>query len=449
VELLVKASSTKTMPLQQFRKTVYQAIHKRADAYIDLLDALTVAGHVNSPVALSEETPYRRKFSSVFDTLQQAEFDFDELLPALYEFQPPDSEKIAGFEVYGLDSTPNERPEAETLEDRGSLKTQKDEPVRYGHKYSWLTRLVNWGTSWVAPVDVVRVATCNSDSQAGSVQVQELDRRNPKPKVIVADSLYANHHFLAIFEALQHAFVLVRLRGNGALWGKPKPHPKGTFGAPAKHGPKFKLSAPSRTPDKQDTLLLGEQTVILQAWHGYHFKKVPGLVGTVVKVEFLRSDGTLRYKRPMWLFWNGPEEISLQDLCRMYLWRFAIEHFFRFSKQHLGLNANQSTDEVSIDQWMWLCALAYWQLLLMRDEVEDLRPAWYSSKPTSVAQPMTPGLVQRGASRILVRLGTPAKATRTAGKGKGRAKGYRPTPRTRFPIVKKAKLSSNRASASP
>jgi hypothetical protein len=182
------------MPLQQFRKTVYASLTKRADAYFVLLDALTGAGHINSPVALSEETPYRRKFSSVFETLQQAEFDFDGLLPALYGFQPSDSEQIAGYEVYGLDTTtPNERPEAETLEDRGSLKTQKDEPVRYSHKYSWLTRLVNWGTSWVAPVDVVRVATCISDSQARVVQVQELDRRNSTLKVIVADSLYANH----------------------------------------------------------------------------------------------------------------------------------------------------------------------------------------------------------------------------------------------------------------
>ena len=125
MELLVKALSTKTMPIQQFRKTVYQSLLKRADAFFDLVDALTVAGHVNSPVALSEETPFRRKFSSIFDTLLQAEIDFDQLLPALYEHQPSDSEQIAGYEVYGLDTTPNERPEAETLEDRGSLKTSE------------------------------------------------------------------------------------------------------------------------------------------------------------------------------------------------------------------------------------------------------------------------------------------------------------------------------------
>jgi len=202
------------MLIQQFRKTVYKSLLKRADAFFDLLDALTVAGHVSSPVELSEETPFRRKFSSIFDTLQQGEFDFDQLLLALYECQPTESEQFGGYEVYGLDNTPNERPEAKTLEDRGALKTQKDEPVRYNHKYSWLVQLVNWGTSCVAPVDVQRVATCLSDSHTGGAQVQEQDRRNPKPKVVVVDNLYTNHLFLAIFLVIMKTFVLVRLRSN-------------------------------------------------------------------------------------------------------------------------------------------------------------------------------------------------------------------------------------------
>jgi hypothetical protein len=142
---------------------------------------LTVVGHVSSPVALSEETPYRRKFSSIFDTLLEAEFDFYQLLPALYEHPPSNSERMVGYEAYALDTTPNERPEAETLEDRISLKAQKDDRVRYGHKYSWLVHLVNWGTSWVAPVDVQRVVTCLSDSQVGAMQVQELALRVDSP----------------------------------------------------------------------------------------------------------------------------------------------------------------------------------------------------------------------------------------------------------------------------
>jgi hypothetical protein len=310
VELLVKAYSVKKMPIQQFREAVYQSMRKRADAILDLIDALTVAGHVDSPVALSEETPFRRKFSSIFDTLRQGEFDFDLLLQALHEYQPPNSEELAGCEVDALDCTPNERPEAETLEDRGSLKAQKEDPVRYGHKYSWIVRLIEWGTSWVAPVDVRRVDSSLSDSQVGGLQVEELDLRNPKPKVIVADSLYGNHIFLAAFLVVKHAFALVRslapparagVRSTLVFYERPKPHPKGTQGAPAKHGAKFKLSKPSRAPDRAETFLLGEQTVTLQAWHGLHFKKLSALVGMVLRVEFLRPDGTPRYQRPMWL----------------------------------------------------------------------------------------------------------------------------------------------------
>jgi hypothetical protein len=107
----------------------------------------------------------------------------------------------------------------------------------------------------------------------------------------------------------------------------------------------------------------------------------------------------------------------------MYLWRFAIEHYFRFLKQHLGLNANQSTDPVSTDQWMWLCALAYWQLLLMRDSVENVHSAWYPAQPAPNIRKKTPGQVQRGALRLLVKLGTPAKATRVQEKEKVAQKG--------------------------
>jgi hypothetical protein len=99
-----------------------------------LLDALTVAGHVHSPAALSEEVPFRRKFSSILDTPRQTEIDFDLLLEALHALQPPDSQRLGRDEVYALDTTPNERPEAQALEDRGSLLNSSSHcfhPIEY------------------------------------------------------------------------------------------------------------------------------------------------------------------------------------------------------------------------------------------------------------------------------------------------------------------------------
>jgi hypothetical protein len=95
--------------IKQFRDAVYQNLRKRSDAFMDLIDALTVAGHVESPVALREETPFRRRFSMIDDSLRNAEIDLDGLPATLPEFQPGDSETIAGYQIYGLDATPNER----------------------------------------------------------------------------------------------------------------------------------------------------------------------------------------------------------------------------------------------------------------------------------------------------------------------------------------------------
>jgi hypothetical protein len=449
VELLVKVLFVTKKPIQQFRDAVYQSLLKRPDAVLDLIDALTVAGHVESPVTLSEQAPFRRKFSMVYDILSHAVIDLDALWHTLLTYQPADSETIAGYEVYGLDATKDERPEAETLPERVSLKSRKDEPLVYGHKYSWLVRLVRWGTSWVAPSDMIRIDPELSDSQVGSQQVKELAVRHPKPKVVVEDSLYGNHIFLGIFLLIQNTFALVRMRMTNVLYERPAPREVGKKGAPKKHGARFKLSNPSRAADGEETFLLGSQTVRIQAWKGLHLKKLPELVVMLLRVEFRKPDGKPCYKQPMWLLWTGPMDVPLPELCKMYLWRFAIEHMFRFLKQNLGLNTSRSNDLVATEQWMWMCTLAYWQLLLMRDLVEDTRPAWHPRFRNGKPKELTPGQVQRAALRYLLQLGTPAKAPKLAGKGYGRSKGYRPVPRVRYPVVKKAKTGQNQALASP
>lgn len=395
----------------------------------DLIDALTVAGQVSSPVALSEQKPFQRKFCSVYDGLENGEMDVDEILSLLPACMPEGSETIAGYKVYAVDATANEHEQAETLPDRSVLKSSKKDPMRYGHKYSWLVRLINFGSSWAAPVDIERIDTEATDTKVAAVQVQELDVHDPEEKVIVADSRYEEHHFLGIFEYLKHTFGLIRLHSNRVLYEEPQPKPAGSRGAPRKHGKPFKLNSGHRAENRSETFQLGKQTVRVRAWYKLHFKKLATLIGTLVQVEFLKEDGTPRYKRPMWLFWTGPQSVALSDLCRMYLWRFAIEHMFRFLKQHMGLNSNRSPDLVSAQQWMWLCALAYWQLLLMRDTVQKDYPAWYPRSRQQRAR-LTPYQVQRSALAFLLELGTPASKPRLTGKGKGRQKNYCPPPRS-------------------
>lgn len=426
----------------EFREAVYQKVIWRPAAVLDLIDALTVNGHVDSPVALSESPLFRRKFSSVYDALVRGQLDVG-LKDLLSNGQDTNWEKIAGYEIHAIDATPNERMAAETLPDRGALKAQQKDPLRYGHKYSWLVRLVQSSTSWVAPEDVERISTDTTDTKLAAQQIQALALRNKQPKVVTADSRYRDKHFLSAFAGLENTYALVRLQNNQKLSQEPDPKPEGSRGAPRKHGADFQLTAIEREPDASQEFLLGKQKVRVRVWHRLHFKRLAKVPGSVVCVEFLKEDGTPRYKRPIWLFWTGPEDVTPQDLCRMYLWRFAIEHLFRFLKQHMGLNSNRSTNLDSLQRWMWCVALAYWQLLLMRDTVQVNRPAWHPHKKDGQEKPLTPAQVQRSAQVFLLQAGTPAANTRHAGKGCGRQKGYLPAQRKRFNIVFKSKKAQH------
>jgi len=319
------------------------------------------------------------------------------------------------------------------------LKAQQKDPVRYGHKYSWLVRLVQSGTSWVAPEDIERIGTATTDTQVAAQQVKDLAVRNKHGKVITADSRYRDKHFLGAFAGLENTYALVRLQNNQKLSQEPAPKPEGGRGAPRKHGADLQLTSIQREPDASEAFFLGEQKVRVRVWHKLHFKRLAKVTGSVVCVEFLKEDGTPRYKRPLWLFWTGPENVIPSDLCRMYLWRFAIEHLFRFLKQHMGLNCHRSSNLQSLQRWIWIVAIAYWQLLLLRDTVQPNRPAWHPRKKNGQEKPLTPAQVQRSAQTFLLQSGTPAACRRPAGKGPGRPIGYRPAPRKRFEVVFKTK----------
>jgi hypothetical protein len=203
----------------------------------------------------------------------------------------------------------------------------------------------------------------------------------------------------------------------------------------ASTGPSWRCK-PLGNPERQETVRLLGQEVRLSAWYNQHFKKLPALVGLVLRVEFLKADGTPRYKRPLWLFWSGPQEIVLANLVTIYLLRFTIEHFFRFIKQRLGLLAAHLNELTPIETWVQVVALAYWHLLLARDLVKPTYRPWDPTARQDPNRPLTPGQVL-DAWRIFSRtLDTPAAAPGPAGKAPGRAPGYQPRPRERHPVAK-------------
>ncbi len=435
--------------IQEFRQRLLGIFTRRADALFELMDALLLTLDPRSPVELSASPAFRRRFASVYDALCQGRLDPDLARQLLASAEPEDAIQVEGYAVYAADSTIAARPEAQTLPDRGHVYSASQGDTVAGHQYSWLGRVIARGQSWFAPRDVERIGTHTTPAAVAGEQVQRLAASVPPDlgAAIAADSHYAKRAFLGGFVGRLNVFALVRLACNRVLYGPPPPVVgKRPQGRPRVHGEKFRLKAPP-PPERQATFGLGQATVRVSAWSGLHFKDLPTLIGTVVRVEFLNAAGQPLYQRPLWLFWTGPRTVTLEGLCLMYLLRFGIEHFFRFAKQRLGLLIARTPTLAACETWVWVVALAYTQLLLARHAVTAQPRPWDPRARRDPQRPLTPGQVRQAWLAFSHGLGTPACAPRPSGKAPGRAPGFQPQPRQKFPVVSKKAQAAVTASA--
>lgn len=98
--------------------------------------ALASSDQVESVVALSESPLYRRRFSSIYETLQKVEVNEQDWLEANLKMMHERCELSEGYEVYSGDSSFIKRSEARTLEARTMRRLSTGELV-YGHETYW------------------------------------------------------------------------------------------------------------------------------------------------------------------------------------------------------------------------------------------------------------------------------------------------------------------------
>lgn len=108
-----------TTELEQFRQTLYQNFNNRADTLMEAVDALCSSPGVQSPVELTLAACYRRSYSTLYKAIDVWQWQPLQLAGLLAPYLPAPCERA--FWLMGVDVTPQPRPFAPTLRDRGMV----------------------------------------------------------------------------------------------------------------------------------------------------------------------------------------------------------------------------------------------------------------------------------------------------------------------------------------
>jgi hypothetical protein len=458
-----------TQELEQFRQQLYQNFNNRADTLMELVDAICSNPDANSVVEYSLTPCFRRSYSTIFQAIR--EMAWDEImiarLVAPYLPQP----KGRSYWLLATDVTPQPRPFAPTMPDRGMVYQPNpitgNKPVTIGHEYSSLVFLpeaeAGVAPSWVVPLAVRRVPSAADKELVGNAQINALleDPNLPFAEhfcVDVGDTSYSKPACLHGKRRHELLVSIARLRGTRVLYRPYVPDPSETNqpgGRPPRFGDRFALQEPETWHEPDETATFKETSrrgkvyrVELKAWHNMLMRgknkpyRMPMEDYPFTLVQVVRYDekGNLACKRPMWLLAIGEYRVKLSatDIYEAYKQRFDHEHFFRFGKQKMLLDGFQTPDDGREEKWWQLVHLAYAQLWLARHVARYLPRPWERNLPAMKARLMSPTLVQRDFGRVIRQIGTPAKPPKPRFNGHGRRRGVKLPPRPRLKVVIKS-----------
>jgi hypothetical protein len=423
--------------LIQFRQAAYGQLGNARDALFELTDAVIQMRQVQSFAELSCAPAFRRKWSSVYEAIQDGCPDRDGLLQ-LYLQQMPVQQRL----ILAGDHTAWTQVWAETLAGRSyqhqSTAIPGRRPVTIGHGYSTLAIIPELQSSWALPLLHQRIRN-QKPSETGAEQLRQVCKVLPVRPLSIWDSEYASAAFLLATGDIP-ADLLLRLRTNLCLEGPTKPR-RSSRGVIPKHGIKFSFKDPATwwEPDQKVEYVdpdFGPQ--IVRIWKGLRFKNALDCRMTVALVERPQAPGTRRKPKLIWFGWVGEE--PPEQWWKQYRQRYPIEHWYRFAKGRLHWILPHFATPQQGERWSNLMPLISWELWLARELVLDSPLPW--QKPQTR---LTPGRACQGLQNILVRIGTPTRMCKSRGKSPGWPKGCPRVPRTRYDLVRSEHWKRKRA----
>jgi hypothetical protein len=421
---------------QTYRNEVYASFTRGRDALFNLADALLSENQAKSLAELSVSPFFERKWSSVYEALEDGKINVPRLRAAgvaalLAEKGEEEAICIA------VDTSAVERPDSDTSEDRGIVHVpnlpQADKPISVGWTFSTVVLLPETPSSWAPILDQARVPTSATPIEVAIEQLKALrPHLGERSVTVLADRAYGTPEFLRACRDLGY-HVLVRLKGNRRLYrpGGVRLHPRGPT---PQHGALFqgKNQQTHGQPEAQCCQQDGKgRPLHISRFGNLHFKEDPSLTVKIVEVVCESAKGTKRDPRRSW-FVTLDEEIPLQQIPVRYALRFCIEHAYRFLKQDLlWISAHVRTPE-QFERWSWLVVIAFNQLYLARGLGQATYHPWERKD-----LPLTPRQVRRVMPIFLSQLGTPARPCQPRGIAPGRVTGFHPPPAKRFPVIVK------------
>jgi DDE superfamily endonuclease len=419
--------------LKQLRQELYESLERGADALFNLGDALLCESQARSLPELSLSPLFERQWPSVYEALEDGRINVEQIRAIWVRVLLAERAEHEPIWI-AVDESNIARPNARTSADRTIIHLPNlplvEKAISIGWTFSSVVLVPEQASSWTPILDQQRIT---SEQTAIKVAIAQLQALKPlfgnRRVIILADRWYGTPEFLRACHDLGYS-VLIRLKSNRKLYRVPvRTHKRG---APPKDGPLLQGKRPE-THGAADEVWSEQQptgsSVCISRWNHVHFQQDRELDLSVIRVEREAAKGTKRDPRVSW-FVMLDQVIPLPQIAQQYRRRFSQEHGYRFLKQALLWTRVHVRTPEQFERWSWLLVLVMNQLYVAREFGQALHRPWERTD-----RPVTPQQVRRVMPAILLQVGTPARPCQPRGKSPGRAKGFRPEPAPRFPVV--------------
>lgn len=181
--------------LRAFRQAAYERLGKARDATFELTDAVLLTRNAYSLADLSLCPVFRRKWSSVYEALQDSRPQRQKLMKLYIEQLPKDVRPILAG-----DHTIWPRPEAVTLQERTiehcCAAVPGNRPIGIGQGYSTIAWIPEESGSWALPLRHERITSWQTPIEKAAWQLRQVCCVLPVRPISLWDCEYGLKHLL-------------------------------------------------------------------------------------------------------------------------------------------------------------------------------------------------------------------------------------------------------------